>query len=66
MAQHGHGFIYGCGSKTRYQNGTLVSGNMDQNPRFAPAIVYFFSHIHMDLFNQPLSIMCCDSAGFGA
>ena len=24
---------YGCGSKNRYQNGTLVSGNMDQNPR---------------------------------
>ena len=27
------GFPYGCGSKNRYQNGTLLSGNMDQNPR---------------------------------
>ena len=27
-----------CGSKNRYQNGTLVSGNMDQNPRFAPRV----------------------------
>ena len=23
----------GCGSKNRYQNGTLVNGNMNQNPR---------------------------------
>ena len=28
----------GCGSKNRYQNGTLVSGNMDQNLRFAPPV----------------------------
>ena len=26
-------FIYGCGSKKRYQTGTLVSGNMGQNLR---------------------------------
>ena len=30
---------YGCGSKTRYQNGSLVSGNMDQNLR---------THTHID------------------
>ena len=27
---------FGCGSKNRYQNGTLVSGHMDQNPRTQP------------------------------
>ena len=26
----------GCGSKTRYPNGTLASGNMNPNPWFAP------------------------------
>ena len=36
-------FVYanlrcGCGSKNRYQNGTLVSANMDQTLRFAPAV----------------------------
>ena len=30
---------YGCGSKNRYQNG-MVSGNMDQNLRFAPAVEF--------------------------
>ena len=28
----------GSGSKNQYQNGTLVSGNMDQNLRFAPPV----------------------------
>ena len=28
---------YGCGSKNRYQNGTLGSGNMDQNPAVCPS-----------------------------
>ena len=28
-----HGFVARCGSKNRYQNGTLVIGNMDQNLR---------------------------------
>ena len=32
---------YGCGSQNWYQNGPLVSGNMDQNPRFAPPMVHF-------------------------
>ena len=36
-------FQYGCGSKNRYQNGTLVSGNMYQNLR-NPS-----SHTHMAL-----------------
>ena len=31
-------YSFGCGSKTRYQNGTLVSGNMDQNLRLAPPV----------------------------
>ena len=29
---------HGCGSKNRYQNGTLASGNLDQNLRFAPPV----------------------------
>ena len=28
----------GCGSKNRYQNGTLVSGHMDQHPRITPPV----------------------------
>ena len=30
----------GCGSTHRYQNGTLVSGNTDQNLRFAPPVSF--------------------------
>ena len=37
-------FAYGCCSKHRYENGTLVSGNMDQSLRFAPPIL-ILSHI---------------------
>ena len=36
---------YGSGSKNRYQNGTLVSGNMDQNLRTPPCLI--LSHSHM-------------------
>ena len=36
-------FIYGCGSKNRYQNGTLVSGNMGQNLR-KPLLFEFEPH----------------------
>ena len=38
-------YTNGCGSKNRYQNGTLVSGNMDQNPRNPSCL--FLSHSQM-------------------
>ena len=38
---------YGCGSKNRYQHGTLGSGNMDQNLRFAPPPCSILSHTHI-------------------
>ena len=41
----GSEYTYGCGSKTRYQNGTLVSGNMDQNLRNPSWLI--LSHTHM-------------------
>ena len=44
---------YGCGSKNRYQNGTLVSGNMNQNLR-DPSF-FILSHTHMDPFLEPFS-----------
>ena len=37
--------LHGCGSKPRYQNGTLVSGNMDQNLRNPSSFI--LSHTHM-------------------
>ena len=37
---------YGCGSKNRYQNGTLASGNMDHNLRNPSCLI--LSHTHMD------------------
>ena len=36
---------HGCGSRNRCQNGTLVSGNMDQNLRNPPCVI--LSHTHM-------------------
>ena len=36
---------YGCGSKSRYQNGTLVSGNMDQNLRTPSCLISRDTHI---------------------
>ena len=36
---------YGCGTKQRCQNGTLVSGNMDQNLRNPSGLI--LSHTHM-------------------
>ena len=38
--------INGCGSTNRYQNGTLVSGNMDQNLRNPSWSI--LSHAHME------------------
>ena len=35
----------GCGSKNRYQNGTLLSGNMDQNPRNPSSLILSHSHV---------------------
>ena len=35
----------GCGSKNRYQNGTLVSGNMDQNPHNPSCLILSHSQI---------------------
>ena len=37
--------LYGCGSKNRYQNGTLVSGNMDQNLHNPSCLILTHSHI---------------------
>ena len=34
-----HMFSFGCGSKNRYHNGTLVSGNMDQNLRNSSCLI---------------------------
>ena len=36
---------YGCGSKNRYPNGTLVGGHMDQNLRNPSCLI--LSHIHI-------------------
>ena len=38
--------LYGCGSKNRYQNGTLVSGNMDQNLRNSSCLIMSHTHIY--------------------
>ena len=35
----------GCGSKNRYQNGTLVSGNMDQNLRNPSCFISSHTHV---------------------
>ena len=43
--QHNKHKPNGCGSKNRYQNGTLVSGNMDQNLRNPSCLI--LSHIQM-------------------
>ena len=36
---------FGCGSKERCQNGTLVRGNMDQNPRNPSCLILSHSHL---------------------
>ena len=33
-------YLSGCGSKNRYQNGTLASGNMDQNLRNPSSLIF--------------------------
>ena len=38
--------LYGHGSKKRCQNGTLVSGNMDQNLRNPSSLILSHCHIH--------------------
>ena len=45
--------LFGCGSKKRYQNGTLVSGNMDQNPRNPSCLI--LSHSQEIPQNESLS-----------
>ena len=42
-------YKYGCGSKNRYQNGTLVSGNMHQNLRNPSCSILSHSHIDVSL-----------------
>ena len=46
--------LYGCGSKIRYQNGTLVSGNMDQHLRNPSCLI--LSHTHMFFSRSPSSL----------
>ena len=43
----GKKWLLGCGSKNRYQNGTLVTGNMDQNPRNPSSLI--LSHTHLGI-----------------
>ena len=40
-------YIHGCGSKNWYQNGTLVSGNMDQNLRNPSCLILSHTHIYI-------------------
>ena len=40
---------YGCGSKNRYQDGTLVSGNMDQNLHNPSSLILSHAHMHPKL-----------------
>ena len=35
----------GCGSKNRYQHGSLVSGNMDQNLRNPSCLIFCRTHV---------------------
>ena len=42
---HLEGPIFGCGSKNRYQNGTLASGTMDQNLRNPSCLIWSHSHL---------------------
>ena len=44
---------FGCGSKNRYQNGTLVSGNMDQNPRNPSCLILSHSHFPLGFPLKP-------------
>ena len=46
------GFLWtnGCGSKNRYQNGTLVSGNMDQNLRTPSCLILSHTQIPRDWY----------------
>ena len=44
-----HVHSYGYGSKNRYQNETLVSGNMDQNLRNPSSFLLSHCHIHVDV-----------------
>ena len=39
MYTHVNPTLHGCGSKKRYQHGTLVGGNMDQNLRFPSCLM---------------------------
>ena len=38
--------VFGCGSKNRHQNGTLVSGNMDQNLRNHACLILSYCNHH--------------------
>ena len=49
MVGHYGYLLYGCGSKNRYQNGTLVSGNMEKC--VTPSCL-ILSRTHMDPVNQ--------------
>ena len=47
---------YGCGSKNRYQNGTLVSGNMDQNLRSPSCLILSHTHMVCHFLRVPLCL----------
>ena len=45
MSIHIQVYLCGCGSKNRYQNGTLVSRNMDQNLRNPSCLILSHTHV---------------------
>ena len=46
----------GRGSKNRYQNGTLVSGNMDQNLRNPSCFILSHTHVYDPKFTSPSTL----------
>ena len=53
----------GCGSKNRYQNGTLVSGNMDQNLRNPSCLILSHTHVYSDCLADRLNPRSKKGAG---
>ena len=48
--------IHGCGSKNRYQNGILASGNMDQNLRNPFCLILSHTHTYTHIQTYMLSL----------
>ena len=54
LETHRHkGKTCGCGSNDRYQNGTLVSGNMDQNLLNPSCLILSHTHVHVSAPASP-------------